>query len=70
MRTIPKELHSTKVNLEKECGSVFDPTKVLGIIWDANLDNFQFKAKLPNVKDFFEKQQIIDTFEGNPIINF
>jgi len=44
MKTIPKSLHSTKVDLDKETGSIFDPTKVLGIIWNANTDCFQFKS--------------------------
>ena len=63
MKTIPKELHSTKVGLDKETGSIFDPTKVLGIIWDANTDNFKFKSKFPKIEEFFDQQKITD-FEG------
>ena len=63
MKTIPKELHSTKVDLEKETGSIFDPTKVLGIIWDANTDNFKFKSKFAKIEEFFDQQKITD-FEG------
>ena len=63
MKTIPKELHSTKVDLEKETGSIFDPTKVLGIIWDANTDNFKFKSKFAKVEEFFVQQNVTD-FKG------
>ena len=63
MKTIPKELHSTKVDLDKETGSIFDPSKVLGIIWDANTDNFKFKSKFAKIEEFFEQQKVTD-FEG------
>ena len=63
MKTIPKELHSTRVDLDKEAGSIFDPTKVLGIIWDANIDNFKFKSKFAKIEEFFVQQKITD-FEG------
>jgi hypothetical protein len=63
MKTIPKSLHSTKVDLDKETGSIFDPTKVLGIIWNANTDCFQFKSKFKNIDEFFAQQNITD-FKG------
>ena len=58
MKTIPKEIHSTKVDLEKETGSVFDTTRVLGILWNANTDQFQFKCKFTNLDDFLKSQNI------------
>ena len=63
MKTIPKHLHSTKVDLDRKEGSIFDPTKVLGIIWDANTDSFQFKSKFKTVEEFFAQQNITD-FKG------
>ena len=63
MKTIPKHLHSTKVDLDKKAGSIFDPSKVLGIIWDANTDTFQFKSKFKTVEEFFVQQNITE-FEG------
>ena len=63
MKTIPKHLHSTKVDLDRKEGSIFDPSKVLGIIWDANTDTFQFKSKFKTVEEFFAQQNITD-FKG------
>ena len=60
MKTIPKHLHSTKVDLDRKEGSIFDPSKVLGIIWDANTDSFQFKSKFKTVEEFFVQQNITD----------
>ena len=60
MKTIPKSLHSTKVDLDKETGSIFDPSKVLGIIWNANTDCFQFKCKFKSIDEFFVQQDVTD----------
>ena len=53
MKTIPKELHSTKIDLDKETGSIFDLPDVLRIIWDANTDNFIFKSKFAKIEEYF-----------------
>lgn len=63
IKTIPKDLLSAKVNLDREIGSIFDPSKVLGIIWDANCDCFLFKAKYSSIDEFLEKQEITE-FKG------
>ncbi len=63
MKTIQKSLHSTKVDLDKEMGSIFDPTKDLGIIWNANMDCFLFKSMFKNIDKFFAQQNITD-FKG------
>ena len=64
MKSIPKELHSTKVNLDKEEGSVFDNSKVLGIIWNKNTDTFEFKSKFATQEEFLEAQKITESFTG------
>ena len=63
IKTIPKDLLSAKVNLDREIGNIFDPSKVLGIIWDANSDCFLFKSKYSTVREFLDKQEIAE-FKG------
>ena len=64
MKTIPKELHAANVDLDKEEGSIFDPTKVLGIIWNPNTDSFHFKSKFSSIQEFLEKQKLVTQFAG------
>jgi hypothetical protein len=60
LKVLPKEWLSAKVNFDKEDGSIFEPSKVLGIIWNANIDSFIFTSKFKSELDFIERQGISD----------
>ena len=60
LKVLPKEWLSAKVNFDKDEGSIFEPSKVLGIIWDANIDSFVFTSKFKSDLDFIERQGIKD----------
>jgi len=51
---LPKELVSSKVTFDDK-DAILEANKVLGMIWDANTDMFNFVAKFKSVDQFFEK---------------
>jgi len=60
LKVLPKEWLSAKVNFDKDKGSIFEPSKVLGIIWEANKDQFIFASKFKSDLDFIERQGLTD----------
>jgi len=60
LKAIPEELRSKEIQIFADKDSVFESSKVLGMVWDAKDDTLKYKSKFKTVNEWKENLKITE----------